>query len=366
MPETDIGSADYGDLTSTMEDYSVENISIEEAQDRAETAWINTAWPEFLGKYKLIPELQAAIDAKATWTVGKGFMAEETTTIILDTITGWGKETFNTILEDAIRTYQIGGDAFLEIVRDKEGNLINIKSLNPENIKIVVNRKGRIKRYEQINRVKKTERKFKPEEMLHFARNRVANEIHGVSLIKSVEKIILMRNEAMDDWKRVLHRNVDPLWIFHLDTDDPAKIAAFKTMQMNARKNGECMFIPKGAVVPELISTATNASLSPLSWIKELNNYFFQATGVPQIIVGGSEEFTEATAKIAYLAFQQTIEEEQLFLEEQILAQLNIEIQLEFPASLENEMLSGQSKSETMQASTPEDTSVREKGVKNG
>ena len=74
----------------------------------------------------------------------------------------------------------------------------------------------------------------------------------------------------------------------------------------------------------------------------------------------GAQEITEASAKIAYLAFEQTIEEEQLYIEEQVLNQLNLEIELEFPASLENELISDRSKSETMQASTPEDTSITE------
>ena len=79
---------------------------------------------------------------------------------------------------------------------------------------------------------------------------------------------------------------------------------------------------------------------------------------MPQIIVGGSAEFTEATAKIAYLTFEQTVEEGQLYLEEQVLAQLNLEINLEFPASLQNEMLDSRAKSEKTQAATPEDTGV--------
>ena len=59
------------------------------------------------------------------------------------------------------------------------------------------------------------------------------------------------------------------------------------------------------------------------------------------------------------MAWEQTVELEQLYVEEQILSQLNLEINLEFPASLQNELLSDNRKSETMQASTPEDTSVQ-------
>ena len=78
---------------------------LEERKRRDET--LKRRWEEYL---KTIPELQATIDAKATWTVGKGYTADPITTLILDRINGWGKDTFNTILENIIRTYNIGGD----------------------------------------------------------------------------------------------------------------------------------------------------------------------------------------------------------------------------------------------------------------
>jgi hypothetical protein len=359
MAETKISSADYGNLTGTGTDYSVDAVSTDGATDNNETEWVNTEWTNYLGYYKAIPELQISIDAKATWTVGKGFQATEITELKLMSIKGFGKDTFNTILENMIRTYHIGGDAFAEIIRDDKGELINLKPMNPEYIKIVANKKGLIIRYEQTN----TNKKFKLDDIFHISRNRVADEIHGVSLIAAVEDIILMRNEAMADMKQLMHRHVKPRVVFKLDTDDTAQIAAFKTKADAASDLGENLFIPMGAVEHEVLSVAPNSTLNPIPWITYLNNAFFQATGVPQIIVGGSAEFTEATAKIAYLAFEQTIEEEQLYLEEQVLAQLNLEIELEFPASLENELLSDKAKSETTQASTPEDTAVKGLGV---
>jgi hypothetical protein len=82
--------------------------------------------------------------------------------------------------------------------------------------------------------------------------------------------------------------------------------------------------------------------------------------GVPQIIVGGSQEMTEASAKIAF--------------EEAVLAQLNLEIELESPASLENELLSDKRKdgAENMDPSetqatpaTPEEVpQQKERGIK--
>lgn len=344
MTEQRISSAVASNLASAITDFSVSVQSTEGISGVGETTYYQKNWTKYLGYYKAIPELGQAIDTKATWTVGKGFTADEITTMILDTIKGYGIDTFNTIIENMIRTYNIGGDAFAEIIRDDEDNLINLKPLDPASIVIVTGENGIIKRYEQISKIKKGIKKYSPEKILHFARNRVADEIHGQSIIERLETIILMRNEAMTDWKRVLHRNVDPMWIFHLDTDDPTKIAEFKAKADAAKGAGENMYVPKDAVVPEMVAMSPNASLNPLAWITNLNNYFFQACGVPQIIVGGSGEFTEATAKIAYLAWEQTIEEEQLYIEQEILSQLNLLIELEFPASLVNDLISDKEK----------------------
>jgi hypothetical protein len=358
MGALNIKNSAYGDMSNTVVDFSVDAISTDGAGDQEETEWNNAQWSQQLGYYKTIPELKMAIDAKATWSVGKGFKAEELTQLCLSRIKGFGKDSFNSILANMIRTYQIGGDAFAEIIRDDDGVLVNIKPLDPATIKIIANRKGIIKRYEQIGKVKGNDKKFKPEDILHLSRNRLADEIHGVSLVDSVENIILMRNEAMADYKRLLHRNVFPVHIFHLDTDDPTQIAVFKAKADSAVGNGENLFIPQGAVEHEIAAVPSNSTLNPLPWIQQLNQYFFQECGVPQIIVGGSQEMTEATAKIAYLAFEQTIEEEQLYIEEQVLSQLNLEINLEFPATLQNEMISDMGKEESMQAATPEDTSL--------
>jgi hypothetical protein len=343
MTETNMNNLEVGDFSSYGSDWEVDEQTTDGITEQKETTYIISDWEKKFGYYKQIPELAVAIDAKATWTIGKGFQSEEITEMLLSTINGAGVDTFNTIMENMIRTYHIAGDAYCEIIRKKDGQLINLKPLDPSSIRIVANRQGRIIRYEQLTKINETKMKKKidVEDMFHLSRNRVADEIHGQSVITPVENIIKMRNEAMDDWKRVLHRNIDPLWIFHLDTDDPSTISEFKNKMDRARGQGENnMYIPKGAVVPELISTATNATLNPQTWIENLNRYFFQSCGTPGIIIGNSGSMTESAAKMEYLVWQQTIEEEQLYIEEQVLAQLNIVINLEFPARLENEMLS--------------------------
>jgi hypothetical protein len=350
MGNMELDSARSGEQATIITDYSVDGMETDSARGENETEYLCSKASQYLGYYKAIPELKMAIDAKATWTIGKGFGSVPLTELALSTIKGFGKDTFNSILENMIREYHIYGDAFAEIVR-VDGYLVNLKPLDPGSIKIIADKNGLVKRYEQITKSDKNT-KFKPEEILHLCRNRIADEIHGVSIIDAVEAIILMRNEAMTDYKKLLHRNIYPVRIWHLDTDIPSKIATFKAKVAASKGEGEDIFIPKGAVETELATVPSNSSLNPLPWIQVLNQYFYQAVGVPQIIIGGSQELTQTAAQIAYLAFEQTIEEEQLYIEEQVLAQLNLEINLEFPASLQNNLLSDDRKDGTLEQNT--------------
>jgi len=358
MAESKIDSMTVGDVSHNPA-YTVSNKDTDSTGDQKETEWINSNWTKQYGYFTQIPEINAAINAKATWTIGKGFKSDEVTEMLLDTIKGNGIDTFNTILENAIRTYYIGGDSFTEIIRDDEDNLINLKPLNPGKVKIVTNRKGIVTGYKVLTTGK--EIPFEPKEILHLARNRVADQVHGISVIDSVENIILARNEAISDYRQVMHDNVTPRWKFKLKTDDPTEIAAYKAKMDAATKTVSTnIYEPFDVSESELITVAPNSTLDPKAWIESQGDFFYEAVGVPQIILGGSGEFTEASAKIAYLAFQQNIEEEQLFIEEQVLSQLNLVIELEFPVSLENELLSDNKKDGDETESQPSETTAGE------
>ena len=111
-------------------------------------------------------------------------------------------------------------------------------------------------------------------------------------------------------------------------------------------------------------------SLNPLPWIDSLTQYFYQAIGVPDIILGSSKVLTEASAKIAFAAFQKTIEEEQKFLIDSIEAQIGLEVSFEFPMVVQNEMLNEKSKvnqpevQNTNNVQEPNDTQVEMEGRK--
>lgn len=343
MAETRIASASATSLSTAIAAYAVNQQTTDGVGDQKETRYYFTDFPKWYGYYRQIPSMKATIDAKTRWTVGRGYEADEITTLILDRIKGFGKDSFNSILSNLHRVMQINGDAFAEIITDEEGVLTNLKPLDPTTICIVTNEKGIIQKYEQLGKVKgviKVTATFKPSEMLHLSRNRTADEIHGIPFAYGMEFLSESFQEAMYDWRKVLHHNIAPMMKWIVDTDDATEISNFKTLVDNARKDFENIVIPKNTVEHEVISIAPNQTMNPLPWLDQLNNYIYQAGEIPDVIIGGTASLTEASAKIKYLAFQQNIEEAQLFMEEQVLLQLNLLIKLTFPASLENEALS--------------------------
>jgi len=353
----DISKANVGDMTTDVSNYSVDTAITDGASDQKETTWMNTDFSQHLGYYKSIPELKSLIDTRAKWVIGKGIKGKDKK--IVEDFRGFGKDTGNTLIKNMVQVYHVGGDFFGEIIRNesifrkiitwsgilKPKKPVNIKPLDPAVMKIVVNGQGMIERYEQLSRVAgKEPKKFKPEEILHLPRNRFADEIHGSSIITAIENIILSRNEAMADMKTVFHRYVKPLWIWQLDTDDPTKIAAFKTKADKTVANSENIYIPRGAADAERVSVPQYSTLDPLPWIRDLTDYFYQATNTPDVVVGSAKQTVEASAKILMLTYEQSIRDEQLFIIDNFKSQLGLEIELEFPTPIETNLMADEKK----------------------
>ena len=78
---------------------------------------------------------------------------------------------------------------------------------------------------------------------------------------------------------------------------------------------------------------------------------------MPRVIVGNSKGSTEAGVKIVYLGFEQTVQEKQLFWEEQIKAQLGLKLKFKSPPKLEQNMQRDQAKDKSG-AAKPSDTTA--------
>lgn len=358
---TDPGRQSYSEMpqsgTSSAQDlYQITPADTDSPSGMGETSW-TPDWSKWHGAYKTIPEFAQVIDTLAKWTMGRGLKASVEVKKILKKITGSGKDTFTGIMKNMLRTGDIAGDSFAEIItsdgkKANGDNLENLKMFNPGRIKIIEDGKGFITRYDQLSLADKEGKRqvigtFEPWEILHFPMNKIADEIHGKPFGERVENLIKMRNESMQDLQIVFHRYVDPLTIFFVNTDDTTEVNNFATKVDQTYKTKSKMILPANTVDSiERVSIPQFSTLDPLPWLRLLLRMFTTAAGVPEIVMGWGEETTEASAKIIYLAFQQVIEDRQLEIEEQLEAQLGIEINLEFPASIEPEPTQAKSISE--------------------
>ena len=351
MAEVDIAQATTTDLAGNVENFSVDSKTPDMAENK-ETYWDYTDAAENLGYYKSIPELRSAINALAIWTAGKGYTTDRRTQVILENITGWGEDSFSSICQNMIIQKKIFGDAFAEIIRNDKGELINLKPLYTGDMRVVVDENGLITRYEQ--RTKNGYKKLQPYQVLHLVNDRVANEIHGTSVIESCKWIIDARNEAMRDRRTIMHRMI-ALGILEVDTDDPVKISEATKQYQNAVKNGEVLVLPKG--VAELKSNPVSIE-DHLPWIRYLEGFFYQAVGVPRVIAS-SQEYTEAASKVGYLTFEPIYTNEQTLLEQDLWSQCAIRVKFNRPPSLGGFMQESEAKNTGQTGFQPNDVQAK-------
>lgn len=326
----------------------VQDFDIVPAVDDHLDSFYTPEWETYLGYYLVIPELQAVIDKKAIWTVGKGFDTDSSTLKILSRIKGCGKDTIDSIFLNMVKSYSICGDSFAEIIKNSRGELRNLKPLSPGSIRIYFNKFGIITKYSQKD-MNGQDHFFNPDEIFHLSFNRISDQCHGVGSVEKLKQTILMRNEALEDMKIVFHRYVKPLWIFSVDTDDTTAIDAFKAKVDKTVANAENLVVPKDTVSSiERVSIPRYSSLDPLPWIELLEQQFILCEGVPAVILGSGKDTTEATSKILYLAFQQMVEWNQRFLEENVRLQLGYDIKFKFPASIIPQLQSEAGKERSM------------------
>lgn len=331
-------------LSTAVKDITVSSMTTDGATGQEEYTWQNTNWPTYWGYLNAIPELKSALLMKATWDVGKGYTTDPETKVILDHITGWGKDTFLDILFNMDLISRLAGDAFAEIIRDKDsGLLLNLKVLDPGSIKIVTDDKGILLRYEQTSKITNAVKKFEPDEIFALSHNRIADQIHGISDIVSMEQTILAELENFTDLKKIMHRFAKPLIIFKLKTDDTTKIAAFVTKMDQAIAKGENVYIPDDENILSYEVVQININNIVMAWREDIRNKFYRTLGLP-LIVFGSSGSTESGGKIEYLAHEQVFSHDQKFLEDQIWNQLYLKIKLNSPVTLLENLRQDESK----------------------
>jgi len=285
-------------------------------------------WNAFNG----VPKLRSAIIMKAIWTVGKGYTTDLATKIRLEHITGNGKQTFRDILFSMVVTKQVARDAFALIVRDEDtDDIINLVQLDSKNMVILYNKSGQITGYELMNGVGKAQ-EYSVDEIFHLTHNQFAGELHGRSVPEGMEQIILTDDKIRQIGNRVAEFQSVPFTMFKVKSDDATTLATIETNITNARKKGKDMIIPDDENVLSFDTVTINPSNFIIEWLRMNDQEFYRAAGMPMVLFGGGG--SEANGKTSYLGHETVFENDQLYIEDQVRAQLGFIINLNSPASL--------------------------------
>jgi len=71
MAESKIDSMTAGSSDNVIDNFEVDTANTDGATGNGETNYTNNNWSKWYGYFVAIPEINATINAKATWTIGK-------------------------------------------------------------------------------------------------------------------------------------------------------------------------------------------------------------------------------------------------------------------------------------------------------
>lgn len=347
-------------ITPTISDYSPDSKTSDGIYSQKENKWINTDFAKYYGFYDSVGEYKSAINSYATWTIGQGYTADTATEVILENITGWGEDTFLSIMWNMLVVKKFGGDAYAEIIRNEEtGTLLNLKTLNPERMAHISNNKGLLERYEYTQSDGKT-KPFLPNKILHFCNDRVLDEPHGTATTKAVEWVIEALEEVRRDWRRISHRSA--VRVLYVEEDDKTRRANLKADYAEAIKKGDVVILPGSAKDYQFTDLTPPSVEVYLGWMRYLENHFYQALGVPKVVLGGTQENTEASAKVGVLVYEPVWTREISELEADVWNQLAIRIKVNKQPSLNDNMQTQENKNQAQTGFQPNDTKVNIEG----
>ena len=338
------------------------------------TRWQSSNWTTYNGYYKSHSSVKAVINKLGMWSVGKGFKADKRTTNILEKIRGWGKDTFNGVMSNQIRTEHSNGDSYAEIVtppgeelKPNGSNLINLKPLNPGTMIHLVNSQGMLESYKQVQ-LNGTEKPFRLNQIFHLCLNRNADEIHGTGDIESLTTFLDKIKQLDEDMSVMFHRFVVPLIIWRLNTDDKTAIADFQTHEASALNSGHNLIIPEKAVEWSLLEAGKGVGkiIDPMHWRNKWVEEVIKGGGVPALIMAIEAGTTEASSKMVYLAWQQVIEDAQRSVEDQVKAQLGLTIKYEFPARIEENLGEDEGKDSAINKTKRSEVEITTKKIDQG
>ncbi len=292
-----------------MTDHQV--ISFNDKQGEKTVKHPDGAWKLYRKIYEEIPVAKNSVDHTADFAVQSGYQLEGPESAKKKINDFIKRHNFDILMVDILKQMQIFGNAYLELGKNKTGEIVSVKMLPPEQMYVVVfageNNDGELKGYKQIIKPGQ-EINFNPDEIAHFKWNTASNPFYGVSDLRAVVGILTRLLQFQEDVGEIIHRYGNPIihWILGSE-DSPAtkeQVESFKNM-LDERETGEDVITSFG-VSHEVISSNLKIT-QPDGMLKHLENQLIAGLRVPEIFIRGGETSNKATADVELQAFDRRV-----------------------------------------------------------
>jgi len=329
MAEFNLSNATTTNFKGSVPDFIVQSMTLDIANSNGEETFVyyDKATENF-GYYFNHPQIASRINSLCTWGFGQGYTTKEKfMQRVLENIDGNGKETFNTIVWNQEAVMLMNGDSFTEIIRNKEGTLVNMINISPERVKTVFVG-SRIKRYEIWNGKEWVKKELS--EIWHSFNNKIGDQTKGTSEIQANKNVNDAMIEAFEDERIIKHRD-KALGIVYYKTNNAGKITYANTQIQNAVKNGEMVGLPEDTA--EIKPYPSKSSEDRQNWLGYVENLGYQTSGTPRSIVT-SDGTSEVGGINGHLIFEPIYGRQQLDRENELWQQAAIKVKFNRPPSL--------------------------------
>jgi len=221
---------------------------------------------------------------------------------------------------------KVNGDSYAEIIREDKDDilstLINLKPLDPSRLTNITNNKGKLTGYEYQEG--EETRTLKPFQVLHFCNDRTIDEPHGNSVTSAIEWVVTAIEEAKTALRRVIRLSY--IRILYIDENDTTRLNQVKAEYKDGVEKGYVLIIPckpEDAKFQDITVPPTEAYRL---WLDYLEDQFYKQIGVPKVVLGGTAENTEASAKVGVIGYEPTWQREIKDIEMDVWNQLGIKI----------------------------------------
>jgi len=286
MAQFDLNKTTTTDFTNQVPDFIMEAKALDTDNGNGEKITYNENAVKDMGYYANDPIVFSAVNGLATWAFGLGVKyGDIATQVEFEHFSGRGNDTFGDIIWNHEVIKLVVGDAFMEIIKEKD-LILNLIPISPERVR-TISKDGRILRYEVYNG--KDWKKVKTTHMYHTSNKRIGDQTHGTSQLDAIRKTIDARQEAEADERIIKHRD-KALGIVYYKTNNTGKIEYANAAIGKAVKNGEMVGLPEDTAKIE--PYPSRSSEDRQNWIASRESHTYATLGVSksQISADGTSE----------------------------------------------------------------------------